>query len=80
MTQFWLGFLYCYFIINLISLLELKYMMIMFESEMKTAFERYKWLRPLTIMLITTLLLFTGTIVVIKQSLNSIKDESEFYK
>ena len=77
MREFWAGFLYCYFVLNLISLTQVKYLIEGMEKEYKTLFETYKWMKILAIIISSTMLLLTGVLASLRMAVKFLKEDDK---
>lgn len=75
MKEFWAGFLYCYFVLNLISLTQVKYMVQEIEKENKLMFEAYKGLKIILIIMSSTVYLLVGVLLSLRGAHKFMKND-----
>lgn len=74
MREFWAGFLYCYFVLNLISLIQIKYLIEGLVKENKAVFETYKGAKFLAIIMSSTLFLLVGVLLSLRGAYKFLKE------
>ncbi len=75
MKMFWSGFLYCYFVLNLISLTQVKYMVQEVEKENKLMIEAYKGLKIILIIMSSTVYLLVGVLLSLRGAHKFMKND-----